>query len=221
MAYMRYPGIVLGVDEDPAPEVLAYLAEQLGLSADVWNSYGTRAETRREHVLELQTVPGFTSFTLENHHTAIEALTQSAMVSDRGFVLAEELVESLRLRRILLPSLLVVEKICAEAITRGNRAVYAALTEGLGLDQRRSLDGLLRVAPGESTSPLVWLRQSQGRPNSKQMREHLDRLRAWRDLGLPADVRFRVHQNRLLKLAKEGAHMSATDLGVEDHSAEN
>jgi len=126
--------------------------------------------------------------------------------------MAEELVESLRRRKVLLPPLAVMEKMCAEAITRGNRSVYATLTEGLGEDQRRRLDGLLRAAPGESVSPLVWLRESPGRPNSKQMREHLDRLRAWRDLGLPADVRFRVHQNRLLKLAKEGAHMSATDL---------
>lgn len=212
MAYMRYPGVILGVEEDPAPQVLTFLADQIGISPNAWETYDRGTATSRRHVLELQRVFEFTSFTVQEQRLGVEALSKSALVTDHGFVLAEELVESLRRRRVLLPPLSVMEKMCAEAITRGNRAVYATLTEGLGTDQRRRLDGLLRVIPGESASPLVWLRQSPGRPNSRQMREHLDRLRAWRDLELPANVGFRVHQNRLLKLAKEGAHMSTADL---------
>lgn len=212
MAYMRYPGVILGVEEDPAPQVLTFLADQIGISLNAWETYDRGTATSRRHVLELQRVFGFTSFTVQEQRLGVEALSKSALVTDHGFVLAEELVESLRRRRVLLPPLSVMEKMCAEAITRGNRAVYATLTEGLGTDQRRRLDGLLRVVPGESASPLVWLRQSPGRPNSRQMREHLDRLRAWRDLELPANVGFRVHRNRLLKLAKEGAHMSTADL---------
>ena len=212
MAYMRYPGIVLGVGEAPSPQVLTFLPDQIGISPDAWESYDRGAATSRRHVLELQKVFGFTTFTVQEQRLVVESLSKAALVTDRGFVLAEELMESLRRRKVLLPPLAVMEKMCAEAITRGNRAVYAALTESLGADQRRRLDGLLRVVPGEIVSPLVWLRESPGRPNSRQMREHLDRLKAWRVLGMPEDIRFRVHQNRLLKLAKEGAHMSATDL---------
>ncbi|QHK22625.1 Tn3 family transposase (plasmid) [Pseudarthrobacter psychrotolerans] len=213
LAYMRYPGIVLGVDETPAAHVVAFLADQLGVPAEAWGGYDRGAATSRRHVLELQRVFGFVTFTAADHEPAVESLAASAMANDHGAVLAEELVVSLRRRKVLLPALPVVEKICSEAITRANRAVYAALTEGLDAGHRRRLDGLLQIAPERDVSMLVWLRQSPARPNSKQMREHLDRLRGWKDLGLPDGVRFRVHQNRLLRLAKEGAHMTASDLG--------
>lgn len=57
-----------------------------------------------------------------------------------------------------------------------------------------------------------WLRQSPKKPNSKSMREHIERLQGWRELELPVEVGFAVHQNRLLKLAREGAQMTAGDL---------
>ncbi len=123
MAYMRYPGVVLGVEEDPAPQVLTFLADQIGISPEAWENYDRGAATSRRHALELQRVFGFTSFTALEHRLVVEALSASALVTDHGFMLAEELVESFRRRKVLLPPLAVMEKMCAEAITRGNRAV--------------------------------------------------------------------------------------------------
>ena len=42
--------------------------------------------------------------------------------------------------------------------------------------------------------------------------EHIERLRAWEEIDLPKDLDKRVHQNRLLKIAREGAPMTAADL---------
>jgi TnpA family transposase len=39
LAYMRYPGVVLGVEEDPAPQVLTFLADQIGVLPDAWDAY--------------------------------------------------------------------------------------------------------------------------------------------------------------------------------------
>jgi hypothetical protein len=44
------------------------------------------------------------------------------------------------------------------------------------------------------------------------MNEHIGRLTAWRALYLPWDAGKLVHRNRLLKLAREGASMTAADL---------
>ena len=66
LAYMRYPGVMLGVDEDPAPALLEMAAAQLHIPAAVWADYGERGETRREHLLELQSVFGYRLFTIEH-----------------------------------------------------------------------------------------------------------------------------------------------------------
>ena len=53
------------------------------------------------------------------------------MQTDKGIVLATRLVAMLRERRILLPALAAVERVCAETITRSNRRIYKQLTDGL------------------------------------------------------------------------------------------
>jgi hypothetical protein len=50
-------------------------------------------------------------------------------------ILARALVEELRRRLIVLPSLAVLERICAEAATRAQRRIFALLTEDLSTEQ--------------------------------------------------------------------------------------
>ena len=63
LCYMRYPGVMLTVESQPSERLLRLVAGQLKADPTAWNEYGQRAETRREHVLELQAVFGFRSFT--------------------------------------------------------------------------------------------------------------------------------------------------------------
>jgi TnpA family transposase len=51
--YLRFPGMVLGVDHLPASSLLALVAAQLKLSVSEWAVYGQREQTRRKHLLEL------------------------------------------------------------------------------------------------------------------------------------------------------------------------
>lgn len=61
----------------------------------------------------------------------MDDLTEIALETDTGIVLAVSLVEMLREIAILLPRLNVIEDICAEAQTRANRRIYRTLTGGL------------------------------------------------------------------------------------------
>jgi hypothetical protein len=63
-----------------------------------------------------------------------------------------------------------------------------------------------------NTTWLGWLRQSPAKPNSRHMLEHIERLKVWRSLDLPIGIERLVHQNRLLKIAREGSQMATTDL---------
>ena len=189
------------------------VAAQLKVPVQSWDDYGLREQTRREHLVELQTVFGFHSFTTLSHYrTALHSLNELAWQTDKGIVLASELVESLRRKNVLLPSVGVIERICAEAVTRANRRIYAALTDPLSAVHRQRLDELLQRKEGSKVTRLAWLRQSPLKPNSRHMLEHIERLKAWQALDLPPGIERLVHQNRRLKIAREGGQMTPADL---------
>ena len=127
-------------------------------------------------------------------------------------MLAVSVLDTLRHRHIIIPALDVIERVCAEAITRANRRIYEALSESLADTHRRRLDDLLKRRDNGKTTWLAWLRQSPVKPNSRHMLEHIERLKAWQALDLPPGIERLVHQNRLLKIAREGGQMTPADL---------
>ncbi len=64
LCYLRFPGVILGADEPPFPPLLRLVANQLKVGIESWDEYGQREQTRREHLVELQTVFGFQPFTI-------------------------------------------------------------------------------------------------------------------------------------------------------------
>ncbi|HRF74657.1 MAG: Transposase, TnpA family [Candidatus Accumulibacter phosphatis] len=212
LCYLRFPGIVLGVDQTPFPPLLRIVAAQLKVPVESWDEYGQREQTRREHLVELQTVFGFKPFTMSHYRQAVHTLTELALQTDKGMVLASALVESLRRQVIILPAMNAIERASAEAITRANRRIFAALTDSLSAAHRQRLDELLKRKEGSKTTWLAWLRQSPAKPNSRHMLEHIERLKAWQALDLPAGIERQVHQNRRLKIAREGGQMTPADL---------
>jgi TnpA family transposase len=105
LCYLRFPGIVLGVDEPPFPALLRMVAAQLKVPVESWDAYGQREQTRREHLIELQTAFGFKPFTLSHYRQAVQTLTDLALRTDKGIVLASTLIENLRQQSIILGSL--------------------------------------------------------------------------------------------------------------------
>lgn len=131
LCYMRYPGVALGAGETPYPALLQLVGTQVKVPAEAWTEYGHRDQTRREHQIELQSIYGFQPFLLQHYRRALQDLDGLAEQTDKGFLLATALVDSLRSHAILLPSINVIERLCAESVTRGNRRIFRVLTESL------------------------------------------------------------------------------------------
>lgn len=212
LCYLRFPGYALPHDATPPVGLLAWVARQLDLEPSLWPQYARRAETRREHLGELQFWLGLTPFGRGHFRAEVEHLTELAAQTDRGMALATALVERLRQQRVILPPIDVIERVCAHALTRGTRRLYEALTSSLTSQQQAALDALLQPRDGTRGSTLAWLRQPPGAPNARHILEHLDRLQTLRDLALPERPEHAVHHNRLLKLAREGSQMTAQHL---------
>ena len=207
LCYLRHPGIALGVGQPPFPPLLSFVADQIGLSVQSWEAYG-----QREHLIELQTIFGFKLFTTSHYRQMVETLTDLALQIDKGIVLASALIENLHKQQIVLPPMDTIERAIAEAVTRANQRIYAVLTDALSESHRQRLDNLLKLRNDSKFTWLTWLRQSPTRSNSRHMLEHIERLKGWHSLDLPTGIEQRVHQNRLLKIAREGGQMTATDL---------
>jgi TnpA family transposase len=212
LCYMRYPGIVIGVNEKPFFPLLKMVAKQLEIDEQYWDSYGQREQTRRDHISELQVAFGFKLFDNSHYRQLVSTMTETAMGTDKPIVLAAQLIASLREQAIVLSSINVVERICAEAITRANRRIYKALTDNLTDTHRQKLDDLLKIREGSNLTCLVWLRQSPVKPNSLHMLKHIERLKTLQAIELPEGIERSVHQNRLIKIAREGGQMKAGDL---------
>jgi TnpA family transposase len=206
---LRYPGQALSAGERPPNSFLTMVARQLGIEETVWDQYGEREETRREHLSELRAFLGLTPFGLRQFHQFARWLAELAMQTDKGVVLATALAQELRREKVVLPPLNVIERICALAITRANRKICSTLAETLNDGHRVLLEGLLRQPTGSTSSTLAWLRQTPGAPSAKHLLEHLQRLKTIEALDLPEGLQLQIHQNRWLKLAREGGQMTA------------
>jgi len=86
------------------------------------------------------------------------------------------------------------------------------LTAGLTPVDRARLDALLTVAPGRRQTALVWFRQPAGKPAPAMVLTLIERLTSIRALGLDHTLGRQVHQNRLLRLAREGGRYAPATL---------
>ncbi|MHB0806898.1 Tn3 family transposase [Stutzerimonas nitrititolerans] len=213
LCLLRYPGYALGTDSELAEPVILWVAKQVQVDPASWAKYGERDVTRREHALELRTYLQLAPFGLSDFRVLVRELTELAQQTDKGLLLAGQALESLRQKRRILPALSVIDRACSEAIALANRRVYRALVGPLTDSHRAKLDELLKLKAGSSITWLTWLRQAPLKPNSRHMLEHIERLKTFQLVDLPEGLGRHIHQNRLLKLAREGGQMTPKDLG--------
>lgn len=173
LCYLRYPGHPLPIHEDVSPSLLLYVSKQLQIEVSCWSKYGQRKETRREHLLELRVYLGLSPFSLSKFRTTVQALAELALQTDKGITLAVQVLDFLRKQKVIIPPLSVIERICAEAITRGNRSIYQTLIQSLSETHRQNLDELLKLKADTKITTMAWLRQSPAAPNAKHILEHI------------------------------------------------
>jgi len=210
LCLLRYPGYALGADSELSEPVILWVAKQVQADPASWTKYGERDVTRREHAQELRIYLQLAPFGLSDFRALVHELAEQ---THRGLLLAGQALVSLRQQRRILPALSVIDRACSEAIVRANRRVYRILVEPLTDSHRAKLDKLSKLKAGSSITWLTWLRQAPLKPNSLHMLEHIERLKTFQLLDLPEGLGRHIHQNRLLKLAREGGQMTPKDLG--------
>jgi hypothetical protein len=84
LCYLRFPGRILQQGEQPPATLCAFVAEQLGLDAAHFGDYAERDQTRREHVLEIETALGLRPLTRVLYRELVAWLLPTALATDHG-----------------------------------------------------------------------------------------------------------------------------------------
>jgi len=111
LCYLRFPGRILQQGEQPPEALCAFVAEQLGLNAANFGDYAERDQTRREHVLEIQTALGLRPLTRATYREMAAWLLPTALATDHGPTLVTAVLEELRARHIVCPPLPAIERL--------------------------------------------------------------------------------------------------------------
>jgi len=212
LAYLRFPSRVLGGEEAPPADMLAFIAAQIECEPTEFAAYARRSETRWEHLGELQTYLDVRPFRREDSRAVAHVAIEQATGSDRGDAIVSAMIEHLRERRILLPAAVTLEKIGLAARALARKRAYKNLVEGLSQETIAGLEALLAVDDEQGRTPLAWLREWPEAPRQKNLAGLVERLQAVRKLGVEPDREKRIHRARYAAIARETAILVPRDV---------
>jgi TnpA family transposase len=203
LAYLRFPGRALGVEETPPADMLAFVAAQVGCEAAEFAGYARREETRWEHLGELQAYLAARSFRNDDKRAVAHVAIEQATGSDRGDAIVSAMIEYLREKRILLPAAVTVEKIALAARALARKHAYKNLVEGLLPETIANLEALLVVSDEQDRTRLAWMREWPEAPRQRNLVALVERLQAVRQIGIGSDREKRIHRARYAAITRE------------------
>ncbi|MBY0331559.1 MAG: Tn3 family transposase [Acetobacteraceae bacterium] len=209
---LRYPGRPLRPGEAVPPQALRFVAEGIGAAPETIAAYGSRAQTRYEHLDALRGAYGFADVTPVRRRELGAWLLPVALATTSAAAVAATLLDETRRRRLVLPTPSIVEEMVAAAMTAAERHVARQLAGSLPAPQAEALEALLTPAPGAPMSVLAWARQPPGAPGHRALARLVAALERLRAIGLDPACVEGIHPERLRRLAREGGRLTAQHL---------
>ena len=212
LVYLRYPGRVRDVGEQPYDMILAFLATEVDAGTSDLMIYDQRPQTRREHIAQIVVRFGYQVFTKSLVREFVHWLTPSAEEEPRAEPLALALIDELRRRRILIPARRTIELIVRHAVRRAENIRISALTGELHPDHHKALGALIAPPQSGEVSTLSWLKAAPKSASVKSIKAVLDRLAVVRAVGLSISLRQNISVSALDRLAGEGLRITVQNL---------
>jgi TnpA family transposase len=209
---LRYPGRLLRPGElIPAP-ALRFVADQVDITPEALAAYAARFQTRYEQLDALRADFGFVGFTPEHRREILAWLLPVALATTNAGEIATTLMDELRRRRLVVPGPFVVDQLISATMVSAERQVAHQLTRGLLPAQAKALDALLTTKEGAPLSRLAWARQPPGAPGHRTLARLVEQRCMLSSIGIDPASAEGVHPERLRKLAREGARLTAQHL---------
>ncbi|WP_236567547.1 DUF4158 domain-containing protein [Nocardia sp. CY41] len=148
---VRQLGMFLADPLDVPPELVDYLAEQLGIEdSSCVKRYTEREKTKLEHAWEIQREYGLTSYGEVESELAAWVADQAWVMGDGPNAMFAGAVDWLRKRQALLPGLRTLERLVTEGRQAADRRLCGQLTGQLSAGSASALLALLAGARGQA-----------------------------------------------------------------------
>jgi TnpA family transposase len=173
------------------------LAVKLGVSVDALSGYGTREQTRTDHLREVMAYLGWRNPDLQTTKELDEFLLARAMEHDSPSLLFRLACEHLRTARVVRPGPVKLLERVAAARARAERETYDRIAHLLTEPRRGELDALLVTDPEIGMSRLRWLGTGPTEASAAAVKMEVRKLKFLRGLdahsldlsSLPAERR--------------------------------
>lgn len=210
---VRFLGTFLADPTDIPPEVIEYVALQLGIEGPSCLAlYGEREPTHREHAGEIQRVYGYRDFS-EASSEFREFLAARAWTSNNGpRALFDRATAWLVEHKVLLPGATALAKVVAAERAAAMERLWDLILESVDAELRDRLNRLLEVDPGSRYSVLERLRTSPAKITGLELERALRRVADVRKIGAGQVDVSALPENRLQALARYGLSAKAPAL---------
>ena len=201
---LRYPGRLLKPGEVIPEAVSSYIAAQLGLKSEDLLPYAVRDVTRREHLGALHKIYGYKSFKGKRVKQMKAWLDQQAEAAETSEGLVRTFGEECRKRKIVLPGITTIERLCADALVAPERRIEDRIVARLDGRMRRRLNELLGAAANGWQSVFLWLRGFEVGKNTADMNRLLERVEFLKAIDLSPEVLDDIPPHRIKILRRQG-----------------
>lgn len=199
----RYPGRFIKSDEALPEECIAFICSQLGINTAEVEGYAKRSQTHYEHSVALKEIYHFSSFSDCEDEMNIW-LTRTAIDTRSNAELAELFVVECRKRRIILPGITVIERLCADARVAAEREITGRIESRLDERMKKHLHAMLEETIDGRFTVYSWLKRYEAGHNSADVNRLLDKLEYLQELCIPASVLEGIPAHRVVWLRQQG-----------------
>ena len=200
---LRYPGRYLNSKDVLPTALIVFIGAPLGLSEQQLSAFTYKSVTRYEHLRVLQQEYEYRPF----HSCEKEFspwLIQVAIETHSNVDLVEQFVQECRTRRIILPSITVIERLCADARVIAEREVVGRITGRLDDRMKQKLQAILAETVEGRLTVHGWLKRCEAGHNSADVNRLLDKLEYLKKLNIPESVLENIPSHRVLWLRQQG-----------------
>lgn len=198
------------------PAAVTRVAARLGVAATALTGYGSRPQTRTEHLREVAAFLGWHATTEIDVKELDQFLMARAMEHDAPGVLFELACEQLRAAQLIRPGpVWLVERVAA-AREAAKAETFTRLEHLMTPQLTAALDGLLSTDDELGTTRLNWLGTGATQPSPDAIKTEIGKLRYLRRIGADGLDLSVLPAERARSLAATGCRSSAQMLARRD-----
>lgn len=203
---LRWLGFVPKELDAIPPNAMSFILPQLKINRtpEDFSQYGVRAQSRSNHLSQIETYLGYRRITQEYQERLKVFLLSHAMEHDRPLLLMETTIMKLKRDKIIRPTLVSLERLVGSIRELTKQKTYELMTPLLSENLKEKLDKTLEVNEENGNTVLTWVRQRPDSCTPESILSILSKIDYLKQFGVQNWDLSMLNSNRLKFLTRLG-----------------